>query len=325
MTEFQKISVIIPIFNEEESIPTLYKQIISSLNKFNIEIIFVNDGSTDGSKEAICKIAESDSFVRLINFNKNYGKATALSQGFKVSSGNIVVTIDGDLQDDPSEIPKLIDKINDGWDLVSGWKKVRKDSIMKILASKIFNFITRLKTGIKIHDFNCGLKAYKSQVVKTIKVYGHLHRFIPVLAHNEGYRVTELPVKHYPRKHGCSKYGKARFFHGFYDFLTVIFLDKYLNRPMHFFGKFGILFTSAGFLINIFLAFQWLKYWFPFDSSQIDEEFTIMRPLFFLGILFIVVGVQFFSIGFIGEMIVRKSSRESALNMEVLLREENIN
>ena len=325
MTESQKISVVIPVFNEEESILTLYEQITSNLNEFSTEIIFINDGSTDGSRDAICNIMKSDLSVGLINFNKNYGKATALSEGFKVSSGDIVVTIDGDLQDDPSEIPKLIDKINDGWDLVSGWKKVRKDSIAKILASKIFNFITRLKTGIKIHDFNCGLKAYKSQVVKTIKVYGHLHRFIPVLAHNQGYKVTELVVKHYPRQYGYSKYGKARFFHGFYDFLTVIFLDKYLNRPMHFFGKFGILFTSAGFMINVFLAFQWLVYWFPPDSSQVDGEFTIMRPLFFLGILFIVVGVQFFSIGFIGEMIVRKSSRESDLNMEVLLREENIN
>ena len=325
MTESQKISVVVPVLNEEESIETLYKQIASNLSSFNIEIIFINDGSTDSTKDIICNILNSDSCVKLINFNKNYGKATALSEGFKISDGDIVVTIDGDLQDDPSEIPKLIDKVNEGWDLVSGWKKVRKDSFMKILASKVFNFITRLKTGIKIHDFNCGLKAYRSQVIKTVKVYGHLHRFIPVLAHNEGYRVTELPVKHYPRKYGFSKYGKARFFHGFYDFLTVVFLDKYLNRPMHFFGKFGILFTSAGFLINILLAFQWMKYWFPFDSSQVDGEFTIMRPLFFLGILFIVVGVQFFSIGFIGEMIVRKSSRESALNMEVVLREENIN
>ena len=230
------------------------------------------------------------------------------------------MTIDGDLQDDPLEIPKLIEKINQGWDLVSGWKKIRKDSIMKRFASKIFNFFTRLKTGIKIHDFNCGLKAYKGRVIKSIEIYGHLHRFIPVLVHNEGYRVTEVPVNHYARKYGHSKYGNARFFHGFYDFLTVIFLDKYLNRPMHFFGRFGILFSSVGFAINSFLTYKWIMHWFlPVG------EFTIMRPLFFLGILFIVTGVQFFSIGFIGEMIVRKTSKESPLNMEVILKEESVN
>jgi len=321
MIESQKISVVIPVLNEEESIESLYKQITSNLSAFNIEIIFINDGSTDNTKDIICNILKSDSRVKLINFNKNYGKAAALSEGFKISNGDIVVTIDGDLQDDPSEIPSLIDKINQGWDLVSGWKKIRKDSLMKILASRIFNFVTRLKTGIKIHDFNCGLKAYKSQVVKTIRIYGHLHRFIPVLAHNEGYKVAELAVKHYPRKHGHSKYGKARFFHGFYDFLTVIFLDKYLNRPMHFFGKFGILFTSLGLIVSAYLTSQWIVYWF----SSSEGEFTIMRPLFFLGILFIVIGMQFFSIGFIGEMIVRKTSKESVLNMEIILNKEIIN
>lgn len=317
----QEISVVIPVLNEQESVETLYKQIISNLNSFNIEIIFINDGSTDNTKDIICNILNSDPRVKLINFNKNYGKATALSEGFKISDGDIVITIDGDLQDDPSEIPSLIDKINQGWDLVSGWKKVRKDSILKIFASKIFNFITRLKTGIKIHDFNCGLKAYRRRVVKSLKIYGHLHRFIPVLAHNDGYKVTELAVRHYPRKYGYSKYGKARFFHGFYDFLTVIFLDKYLNRPMHFFGKFGILFTSVGFAISTYLTSQWIVYWF-FSSMG---EFTLMRPLFFLGILFIVVGVQFFSIGFIGEMIVRKSSKDCPLNMEIFSKEESIN
>ena len=320
MVESQKISVIIPVFNEEESIKSLYEKIVSCLNKYEIEIIFVNDGSTDKTESIIRSILYSFQNVKLINFNKNYGKAAALSEGFKISDGDIVVTIDGDLQDDPLEIPKLVEKINQGWDLVSGWKKIRKDSIMKRFASKIFNFFTRLKTGIKIHDFNCGLKAYKSRVIKSIEIYGHLHRFIPVLVHNEGYRVTEVPVNHYARKYGHSKYGNARFFHGFYDFLTVIFLDKYLNRPMHFFGRFGILFSSVGFAINSFLTYKWIMHWFlPVG------EFTIMRPLFFLGILFIVMGVQFFSIGFIGEMIVRKTSKESSLNMEVILNKKNIN
>ena len=313
MSLTKNISVIIPVLNEQESVHILYNQICENLQNINKEIIFVNDGSTDNTKKIIMGIMDSDSTIKLIDFNKNYGKAAALSEAFKLAQGDIVITIDGDLQDDPSEFKNLISKINEGWDLVSGWKKVRRDSFSKILASKVFNFITRFKTGIKIHDFNCGLKAYKKDVIKTIKVYGHLHRFLPVLAHNEGYRVTEIPVNHYERKFGKSKYGKSRFFHGFYDFLTVIFLDKYLNRPMHFFGKFGILFSISGLIINLYLTFQWLNYqFFP------DGEFTVMRPLFFLGILLIVIGVQFFSIGFIGEIIVRKSSVESPINMNII-------
>ena len=320
MSQNEKISVVIPVLNEQDSIESLYNGICSNLANFNKEIIFINDGSSDDTKKNIERIISKDSNVRLINFNRNYGKATALSEAFKISKGNIVITMDGDLQDDPSELINLIAKINEGWDLVSGWKKIRKDPLMKILASKLFNFITRFKTGIRIHDFNCGLKAYKSDVVKTIKVYGHLHRFIPVLAHNEGYKVTELPVKHYPRKYGKSKYGKARIFHGFYDFLTVVFLDKYLNKPMHFFGKFGVLFSLSGLIINLYLTYQWINHWInPL------EPFTIMRPLFFLGILLIVIGVQFFSIGFVGEMIVRKSSSESPLNMNILPKENEGN
>ena len=316
MSQNEKISVVIPVLNEQDSIEPLYHGICSNLLNFNKEIIFINDGSSDNTKDIIQGIINSDPSVKLINFNRNYGKATALSEAFKISKGDIVITMDGDLQDDPSELVNFIIKINEGWDLVSGWKKIRKDPFMKILASKLFNFITRFKTGIRIHDFNCGLKAYKSDVVKTIKIYGHLHRFIPVLAHNEGYKVTELPVKHYPRKYGRSKYGKARLFHGFYDFLTVVFLDKYLNKPMHFFGKFGILFCSAGLIINLCLTYQWISHWI-----NPSESFTIMRPLFFLGILLIVTGVQFFSIGFVGEMIVRKSSNEAPVNKNIVSKE----
>ena len=320
MNPSKNISVIIPVLNEQESINVLYDQICKNLQNIDKEIIFVNDGSTDETKKIIMEIIDGDPFVKLIDFSKNYGKASALSEAFKLAQGDIVITIDGDLQDDPSEFKNLISKIEEGWDLVSGWKKVRKDSFSKILASKVFNFITRLKTGIKIHDFNCGLKAYKRDVIKTIKVYGHLHRFLPVLAHNQGYKVTEIPVKHYPRKYGKTKYGKARFFHGFYDFLTIIFLDKYIDRPMHFFGKFGILFSVSGLLINIYLTYQWIHYqFFP------DGEFTVMRPLFFLGILLIVIGVQFFSIGFIGEIIVRKSSTESPINMDIISKKKKSN
>tara|TARA_Y100001935_G_C17251296_1_gene481147 strand:- start:235 stop:1197 length:963 start_codon:yes stop_codon:yes gene_type:complete len=312
MAQNSKISVVVPVLNENESINELYSRILNSLSGFRYEVIFVDDGSTDDTNQTIRDIIGKDSNVKLINFQRNYGKAVALSEAFKIVSGEIVITIDGDLQDDPSEFKNLIYKINENWDLVSGWKKVRKDSFFKILASKVFNLITRYKTGINIHDFNCGLKAYKLNVVKSIKLYGHLHRFIPVLAHNAGFKVTEIPVKHHPRLHGKSKYGKSRFFHGFYDFLTIILLDKYLTRPMHFFGKFGILFSISGTMINSYLSSQWFLYQL-YDSG----EFTVIRPLFFLGILLTVIGVQFFSIGLIGEMIIRKSPIESPQNIKI--------
>tara|TARA_Y100000817_G_scaffold159939_1_gene125050 strand:- start:377 stop:1342 length:966 start_codon:yes stop_codon:yes gene_type:complete len=319
VSQNQKISVVIPVFNEEESIRPLYSKIINELESFDAEIIFINDGSSDKTRKNILEIIESDNNVFMIDFMRNFGKAAGLSEAFKIANGDIIVTIDGDLQDDPSEIGTLISKINSGWDLVSGWKKDRKDPIMKILASRLFNMITRLKTGIKIHDFNCGLKAYKRNVVKTIKIYGHLHRFIPVLAHFEGFRVTEVKVNHFQREFGHSKYGKSRFFHGFYDFLTIVFLEKYLNRPMHFFGRFGLLFCLSGFLINLYLAVQWI--YFRVSPADFDGDYTIIRPLFFLGILLIVVGIQFFSTGFIGEMIVRKTERSSPGSMQIISKE----
>ncbi|MAV64857.1 MAG: glycosyltransferase [Candidatus Marinimicrobia bacterium] len=320
MSSIKDISIVVPVLNEEDSIRLLYDKINHNLINQNKEIIFVNDGSSDGSRKIILDIVQSDKSVKMIDFKKNYGKAVALSEAFKICSGRIVVTIDSDLQDDPCEIKRLISKIDEGWDLVSGWKKIRNDSFSKVIASKVFNLVTRLKTGIKIHDFNCGLKAYKLQVVKSIKLYGHLHRFIPVLAFNQGYKVTEIVVKHHPRKYGKTKYGKSRFFHGLYDFLTVIFLDKYIDRPMHFFGRFGLFFYTLGFLISIYLTVQWL--YFYFGQSVYNQGFTIIRPLFFLGILFIIVGVQFFSIGFIGEIIVRKISSDARLNMNIISEED---
>ncbi len=319
MSQNQKISVVIPVFNEEESIRPLYSKIINELESFDAEIIFINDGSSDKTRKNILEIIESDNNVFMIDFMRNFGKAAGLSEAFKIANGDIIVTIDGDLQDDPSEIKTLISKINLGWDLVSGWKKDRKDPIMKILASRLFNMITRMKTGIKIHDFNCGLKAYKRNVIKKIKIYGHLHRFIPVLAHFEGFRVTEVKVNHFQREFGYSKYGKSRFFHGFYDFLTIVFLEKYLNRPMHFFGRFGLMFCLSGFLINLYLAAQWI--YFRVSPSYFDGDYTIIRPLFFLAILLIVVGIQFFSTGFIGEMIVRKTEGSSPGSMQIISKE----
>ena len=287
-----KLSIIIPVYNESESITVLYDEIISLELPYIYEIIFINDGSDDNSEIEINNLIDIDSTVVLINMKRNYGKSNALAKGFQYANGEIVITMDGDLQDNPLEIEKLIDKIDSGWDVVSGWKKYRKDPFSKRFLSKIFNYFTRVITGVKIHDFNCGLKAYKNKVVKSIDVYGGMHRYIPVLAAYNGFKITEIPVKHRERTFGISKYGGKRIMKGFFDLLTVIFLGKYLNRPLHFFGKVGLLFFTFGLSINIYLTYGW------FNGIWISN-----RPILFLGILFIILGVQFFSLGLLGELI----------------------
>ena len=287
-----KLSIIIPVYNESESITVLYDEIISLELPYIYEIIFINDGSDDNSEIEINNLIDIDSTVVLINMKRNYGKSNALAKGFQYANGEIVITMDGDLQDNPLEIQKLIDKIDSGWDVVSGWKKYRKDPFSKRFLSKIFNYFTRVITGVKIHDFNCGLKAYKNKVVKSIDVYGGMHRYIPVLAAYNGFKITEIPVKHRERTFGISKYGGKRIMKGFFDLLTVIFLGKYLNRPLHFFGKVGLLFFTFGLSINIYLTYGW------FNGIWISN-----RPILFLGILFIILGVQFFSLGLLGELI----------------------
>ena len=290
-----KVSIIIPVFNEVESIKELYDQLKKGLQQYTPnEIIFVDDGSSDGSVEAIKKISELDDSVIFIQFHRNYGKSAALSEGFKYANGNYVVTMDADLQDDPSEIKNLINKLEEGYDLVSGWKKDRKDPLSKRLPSKLFNFVTRIVTGVRIHDFNCGLKIYKKAVVKTLELYGGRHRYIPAMAGQKKFKVTEIIVNHRPRIYGETKYGGSRLFHGLFDLISILFLSKYTQSPMYFFGKIGLFTFLIGLGIEIYVLY--LKY-------SLGDPFAKHMALLMLGILIIVIGIQFVSIGLVGEMI----------------------
>ncbi len=290
-----KISVIIPVYNEVESINELYKQLLKALQEFSrYEIIFIDDGSSDGSVETIKKLSELDNSINLIQFHRNYGKSAALAEGFKHAKGNYIVTMDADLQDDPKEISNLINKLEEGFDLVSGWKKDRKDPLSKRLPSKLFNFVTRLFTGVHIHDFNCGLKIYRKAVVKTLELYGGRHRYIPAMAGQKKFKVTEIIVNHRPRIYGETKYGGSRLFHGLFDLISILFLSKYTQSPMYFFGKIGLITFLSGITIEIYVLY--LKY-------SLGDPFAKHMALLMLGILIIVVGIQFFSIGLVGEMI----------------------
>ena len=305
------LSIIIPVYNEEESILELYNEIYHIVkSKYKYEIIFINDGSNDSSKEIIQKIIKNNKYVKLIDFFCNRGKAEALNVGFLQSKGKLVITLDADLQDDPNEIPNLVNKINEGFDLVSGWKKKRKDPLSKTIPSKFFNFIVRLFSGIRIHDFNCGLKVYKYKTVKSISLYGGMHRFIPVLVKNKGFKVSEIEVNHRERKYGITKYGSSRLFHGLYDFITLLFIEKYFTRPLHLFGQLGLFFSFLGLFINKYLLFEWITFHSPYKEFYFEpgiDQFTIIRPLLFLGILLLLVGIQFVSVGLIGELIVKLS------------------
>ena len=299
------ISFIIPFYNEEESLRLLYDKIINVVNKvmitdevFSYEFWFVDDGSNDKSTNIIKDIIRMDDNVHLIVFRKNFGKAAALQAAFKKCNGDIVITMDADLQDEPEEIPNFIEKINEGYDLVSGWKFDRHDPIEKRLPSKLFNRVTALLSGVKLHDFNCGFKAYTRDVVKNIDVYGELHRYIPVIAHRKGFKITEIKVRHNKREFGKSKYGFERYLRGLFDSLTVSFLNKYYDKPMHFFGRFGMAFSLIGLAIGVYLTVIW------FSGQSIGN-----RPLLTLSVLLIILGVQFFSIGLIGDMLLDASHR----------------
>lgn len=297
----KSVSVVIPLFNEEESLVELsvsLKKILDGSMRSNWEVIFVDDGSTDRSYQKIQEIHRVNSRFKCIKFKRNYGKSAALQEGFKAAIGDYVITMDADLQDDPDEIPNLIAKLNEGYDLVSGWKKVRKDPFIKKHTSKLFNLVTSIMVGLRLHDYNCGLKAYVKDVVKNIKVYGEMHRYIPALAHLAGYKVTEIPVTHHERKYGKTKYGVSRFVNGIFDLITVKFTTQYMKRPLHLFGLLGLLSFFAGFGILLYLTI----------NKFIENVPISGRPLFFVGILFAIVGVQFFSIGLIGEMITKSSS-----------------
>jgi len=286
---------VIPLFNEEGSLKELHQQLRQTLNKMNIryELLFVDDGSTDRSYQILRDLKRMDHHIKIIRFRRNYGKSAALSVGFDKALGNTVITMDADLQDDPTEIPSLKRKIDDGYDLVSGWKKVRRDPITKTIPSRFFNFVTSRMSGVRLHDMNCGLKAYRREVVKTVKVYGELHRYIPVLAHWEGFRVGEIIVNHRPRKYGKTKFGIGRLWKGALDLLTVVFTTRYLRNPLHLFGLWGMLSFFAGLVIDGWLAVEWLR-----GMTSLSN-----RPLFIAGVLLMIVGVQFISIGLLGEMI----------------------
>ncbi len=301
-TEFKKLSVIIPLYNEEESLNPLANEIRKALKPVNIsyEVIFVDDGSDDNSLKILKEICRTDKRFKFLSFRKNYGKSAALQTGFRNVSGDVVVTMDADLQDDPNEIHSLLKKLQEGSDLVSGWKKIRHDPLIKRTSSRFFNFVTRIISGIKIHDFNCGLKAYRREVTDNIKVYGELHRYVPVLANWQGFRISEIAVKHHPRRYGKTKFGISRFFKGFIDLITVIFATRYTQRPMHLFGFFGAVSFFIGLIVNGYLSVLWI----------IGEPLS-NRPMLFLGMLLIIVGVQFFSVGLLGEMLVNNFMKEN--------------
>ena len=305
----KNISIIVPIYNEELSINSLYEEIKTIvLDTFNqYEIIFIDDGSNDKSYEIINQLASNDASIIAIKLNRNYGKSDALNEGFKLAQYEYVATLDGDLQDDPNEIIKLVDTLDDGWDCVSGWKKNRKDPYSKTIPSFFFNKFINFFSGLKLHDLNCGIKVYRKDAIQSLNIYGGLHRYIPLLLFNNGYRVTESIVNHRSRKYGQTKYGKSRFFHGIFDFLTIYFLKKYFNKPMYFFGSIGFLLSFLGLLINLYLSILW------FQGTYIGS-----RPLFFLGILLIVVGIQSLSIGLIGELIVNNGRKKSKKIKEII-------
>ena len=290
-----KISVVIPVYNEVDSLKELHVQLTQSLSVFEFyEILFIDDGSTDGSLNLVKELSNADGHINLIQFHRNYGKSAALAEGFKYAEGDYIVTMDADLQDDPAEIPNLVAKLEDGFDLVSGWKKDRKDPFSKTLPSKLFNFVTRIFTGVKIHDFNCGLKIYRQSVVKTIDIYGGRHRYIPALAGQKKFKIAEIIVHHRPRLHGVTKYGGARLFHGLFDLISILFLSKYTQSPLYFFGQIGLFTFLTGLAIDFYVLY--LKYF-------LNEPFAKHMALLMLGVLIIVVGIQFFSIGLVGEMI----------------------
>ena len=301
------ISVVIPLYNEEKSLAELHKRIILSLRSLssNYELIFVDDGSTDNSFSVLKDLHKEDGQVKAIRFRKNFGKAAALSAGFKEATGKTIVTIDADLQDLPEEIPVLIKKIEEGYDLVSGWKFKRQDPLVRRVASRLFNFVTTFYTGVKIHDFNCGLKCYRREVTEEIDLYGELYRYIPALASWKGFKVGEVKVNHQPRIHGKSKFGGERYVRGFFDLLTVIMLTKYPEKPLHFFGLMGTILSLAGLAINIYMA-----------ALRLSGKWIGNRPLLLLGILLLILGIQFIFFGLMGELIVFSSQKDTSYTVK---------
>jgi len=288
------ISVVVPLLNEEHSLEALYDEIAASLKAHadDFEVVFVDDGSTDRSPSVLSQLHDEMPNVVVVRLRRNFGKATALQAGFLEARGDVIVTIDADLQDDPAEIPKLLAKLDEGFDLVSGWKARRNDPFLRRILSRIFNWATGAVSGVHLHDVNCGLKAYRSEVLRGMRIYGELHRFIPVLAAYRGFRVAEISVNHRARQHGRSRYGPERYIRGFFDLLSVTFMGRYRHRPLHLFGGLGLLMGAVGFIFLLYLTI--LKLW----GHGIGT-----RPLLTLGVLLVVVGIQLISLGLISELV----------------------
>jgi glycosyltransferase involved in cell wall biosynthesis len=293
----------VPLFNEEATVAALYKEVRAALESKNLawEIVYVDDGSTDNSHQELVRLHAAQTNVRVVRLRRNFGKAVALSAGFEAARGTVVVTMDADLQDDPAEIPHLLAKLDEGYDLVSGWKCDRQDPFARRMFSRVYNGVSSAVTGLKLHDMNCGLKAYRAEVLENVRLYGDMHRFIPVLAHHIGYRTTEIPVNHRPRLNGRSRYGIERYTRGFFDLLTVAYLGRYRHRPLHFFGGIGMLLGAAGFAILAYLT-----------AIKLGGASIGGRPLLLLGILLFVVGIQFFSLGLVGELLTSNHEEKAA-------------
>jgi glycosyltransferase involved in cell wall biosynthesis len=309
------VSIVVPLLNEEESLPELCAWIdrVALAHGYSYEVILIDDGSTDSSWNVIQQLSESNAHIKGIKFQRNYGKSAALNEGFKAVTGEVVITMDADLQDSPDEIPELRRMvIEENFDLVSGWKKVRHDPMGKTIPSKLFNWVTKKTTGIKLHDFNCGLKAYRLKVVKNIEVYGEMHRYIPVIAKWAGFKkIGEKVVEHRARKYGTSKFGIERFIKGFLDLASILFVGKFGKRPMHFFGSWGTLSFLFGFIVSLYLTI----YKVFFDKTGLTQ-----RPLFFLAILAMIIGSQLFVTGFIAELITRNSPNRNSYLVEKKIR-----
>jgi glycosyltransferase involved in cell wall biosynthesis len=305
----KSLSIIIPIFNEAESLPSLFKELKSEFgNSSSVEIVFVNDGSTDSSQQSIERAILDNSTWKMINLYRNYGKSVALQAGIECSSGEIIGTLDADLQDDPKEIAKLID-LSDKFDLVIGWKKNRLDPLEKRIASKIFNFFIRVFSGLKIKDSNTGIKIFKREVADSLNLYGGRHRYIPLLAHQKNFSVGEVAVNHRKRKFGDSKYGSERYKHGFFDFLTILFLGKYMDRPLHFFGMIGFITILSGISAEFYVLY--LKYF-------LQHSFQQHIAMIIFGSLLIITGVQLFTFGLVGEIIVNKNQKTKNFIKEII-------